>query len=111
MAPGGLIYNPRALHGSRFEPRRRRMIRARCLSALLVLFLVSPLPGPWGAWPRPPGGPVGRWEAPAGQMTWAVPFSLAPPFFDPGETPGLITPFLVLYAVHDALVKPMPGKP
>src|SRR4030095_6766645 len=26
------------------------------------------------------------------------------------ETPGLITPFLFLYALHDALVKPMPGK-
>jgi ABC-type transport system substrate-binding protein len=53
----------------------------------------------------------GRAEPPSGQMTWAVHFSLAPTFFDPGETPGLITPFLVLYALHDALVKPMPGKP
>ena len=50
-------------------------------------------------------------DAPAGQMTWAVHFSLAPTFFDPAETPGIITPFLVLYALHDALVKPMPGKP
>src|SRR5947207_3952278 len=49
--------------------------------------------------------------APEGQMTWAVHFSLAPTFFDPAETPGLITPFLVLYALHDGLVKPMPGKP
>src|SRR5216117_1891157 len=53
----------------------------------------------------------GRSEAPAGQMTWAVHFSLAPTFFDPAETPGIITPFLVLYALHDGLVKPMPGKP
>ena len=52
-----------------------------------------------------------RSEAPAGQMTWAVHFSLAPTFFDPAETPGIITPFLVLYALHDGLVKPMPGKP
>jgi len=87
------------------------MIRARYLSALLALFLVSPLPWTSGAWAQTPGAPVGRSEAPAGQMTWAVHFSLAPTFFDPGETPGLITPFLVLYAVHDALVKPMPGKP
>ena len=49
--------------------------------------------------------------APEGQVTWAVHFSLAPTFFDPAETPGIITPFLVLYALHDALVKPMPGKP
>jgi peptide/nickel transport system substrate-binding protein len=44
-----------------------------------------------------------------GQMTWAVHVSLAPTWLDPAETPGLLTPFLVLYAVHDALVKPMPG--
>jgi peptide/nickel transport system substrate-binding protein len=50
-------------------------------------------------------------SAPEGQMTWAVHFTLAPTFFDPAETPGIITPFLVLYALHDALVKPMPGKP
>ena len=48
--------------------------------------------------------------APEGQLTWAIHFSLAPTFFDPAETPGIITPFLVLYALHDALVKPMPGK-
>ena len=30
--------------------------------------------------------------------------------FEPAETPGLITPFMFLYAMHDALVKPMPGK-
>jgi peptide/nickel transport system substrate-binding protein len=48
--------------------------------------------------------------APEGQVTWAVHFSLAPTFFDPAETPGIITPFLVLYALHDGLVKPMPGK-
>ena len=37
--------------------------------------------------------------------------SLAPTWFDPAETPGIITPFMVLYALHDAMVKPMPGKP
>ena len=35
--------------------------------------------------------------------------SLAPTWFDPAETPGVITPFMMLYALHDALVKPMPG--
>jgi len=49
-------------------------------------------------------------DAPAGQMTWALHFSLAPTLYEPAETPGLITPFLILYALHDALVKPMPGK-
>src|SRR4051794_10779159 len=48
--------------------------------------------------------------APHGQLTWGVHVSLAPTWFDPAETPGIITPFMVLYALHDALVKPMPGK-
>jgi len=48
--------------------------------------------------------------APEGQLTLATHFTLAPTFFDPAETPGLITPFMLLYALHDALVKPMPGK-
>ena len=47
--------------------------------------------------------------APEGQMTWAVHVSLAPTWFDPAETSGIITPFLFLYALHDAVVKPMPG--
>src|SRR5205807_913920 len=51
-----------------------------------------------------------RSEAPAGQMTWAVHISIAPTFFDPAEVPGVISPFMVIYALHDALVKPMPGK-
>ena len=42
-------------------------------------------------------------------MTWAVHISLAPTWFDPAETPGLITPFMVIYAMHDAMVKSMPG--
>ena len=37
--------------------------------------------------------------------------SLAPTWFDPAETPGIITPFMVLYALHDAMVKAMPGNP
>src|SRR5499425_3783081 len=53
--------------------------------------------------------PEVRSEAPAGQMTWAVHVSLAPTWFDPAETSGIITPFMVLYALHDAVVKPLPG--
>jgi peptide/nickel transport system substrate-binding protein len=48
--------------------------------------------------------------APEGQMTWALHFSLAPTLFEPAETPGVVSPFMILYALHDALVKPMPGK-
>jgi peptide/nickel transport system substrate-binding protein len=49
--------------------------------------------------------------APEGQMTWGVHISLAPTWFDPAETQGIITPFLVMYAIHDALAKAMPGNP
>ncbi len=52
-------------------------------------------------------GPVAA--APEGQMTWGVHISLAPTWFDPAETPGIGTPWMILYALHDALVKPMPG--
>jgi HEPN domain-containing protein len=45
--------------------------------------------------------------APEGQLTWAVHVSLAPTWFDPAETSGIITPFLFLYALHDAMVKPI----
>src|SRR5438093_13748870 len=45
------------------------------------------------------------------QMTWAVHVSLSPVWFDPAEHTGIITLMKVLYAVHDALVKPMPGNP
>ena len=80
---------------------RPRLSIASLLLALVMLVSVAP----------PAGAQSARPEAPAGQMTWAVHFSLAPTFFDPGETTGIITPFLVLYALHDGLVKPMPGKP
>jgi len=49
--------------------------------------------------------------APEGQMTWGVHITLAPAWFDPAETQGIITPFMVMYAIHDALVKAMPGNP
>jgi peptide/nickel transport system substrate-binding protein len=49
--------------------------------------------------------------SPEGQLTWGIHVSLAPTWFDPAETPGIITPFMVLYALHDGMVKPMPGQP
>jgi peptide/nickel transport system substrate-binding protein len=47
--------------------------------------------------------------APEGEMTWGVHISLAPTWFDPAETQGLITPFMIMYAIHDAMAKSMPG--
>jgi peptide/nickel transport system substrate-binding protein len=70
------------------------MIRRALITAvLLTLVAFSPAMG-----------------APEGQLTWAVHVSLAPAWFDPGETAGIITPFMFLYAIHDAMVKSMPGQ-
>jgi peptide/nickel transport system substrate-binding protein len=46
---------------------------------------------------------------PEGEMRWALYVTLSPLWFDPAEVVGVLTPFWVLYALHDALVKPMPG--
>ena len=48
---------------------------------------------------------------PSGELTYGVHISLAPTWFDPAETPSLITPYMIYYALHDALLKPMPGDP
>src|ERR1051326_1118234 len=48
---------------------------------------------------------------PQGEMRWALYVTLPPAWFDPAEVVGVLTPFWVLYALHDALVTPMPGNP
>src|SRR2546427_4128583 len=63
-------------------------------SAILVLLLL--------AW-------FGSAEAAAeGTVTWGVHASLVARWLDPAETEGTIIPFMMLYALHDALLKPMP---
>jgi len=69
--------------------------RLSLLIPILVLTLLAPLA------PTP--------AAAQSQMTWAIHITLAPTWFDPGDHTGIITPMKVLYALHDALVKPMPG--
>src|SRR5438445_12175465 len=86
--------------GSHGTGLRRAPMMSR-LASLLVLSIVLAVTPPAGAAP----------EAPAGRMTWAAHITLAPTWFDPAETPGIGTPFMILYALHDALVKPMPGNP
>ena len=76
-----------------------RRIRLTALAAALAAVVLA-------VYPSPPAAIA----APEGQATWAVHVSLAPTWFDPAETSGIITPFMVLYALHDALVKPMPGQ-
>jgi peptide/nickel transport system substrate-binding protein len=73
----------------------RRALVATLVAPLLVLF----------------AAPTTGSAAPEGQLAWGVHVSLAPTWFDPAETPGIITPFMVLYALHDSMIKPMPGQP
>jgi peptide/nickel transport system substrate-binding protein len=56
-------------------------------------------------------GVAGAAAAPEGQMTWGIHVSLVPTWFDPAETTGIVTPFMLMYALHDAMVKPLPGNP
>src|SRR5437773_5011250 len=72
-------------------------IRWMSIAMLVVMILV--------------GGVTAAAAAPEGQMTWGVHISLAPTWFDPAETTGIVTPFMVMYALHDAMVKPLPGNP
>jgi peptide/nickel transport system substrate-binding protein len=66
------------------------------IAALLVLLLFPALDDPAAA-------------APEGTLTWGVHVTLAARWLDPGDTEAFISPFMVLYAIHDALVKPMPA--
>ena len=50
-------------------------------------------------------------QIPDGQIVIAFDASIAPTFLDPAETSGLGTPFAFLYALHDAVAKPLPGNP
>src|SRR5215467_10872142 len=57
------------------------------------------------------GGATGVAAAPEGQVTWGIHVTLVPTWFDPAETTGIVTPFMLMYALHDAMVKPLPGNP
>ena len=47
--------------------------------------------------------------APEGTLTIAMHFSPVTRWLDPADGESTITPFLLLYALHDGLLKPMPG--
>jgi hypothetical protein len=64
-----------------------RSVRRRWLLALGLALLLA---GGWYC--------VGETSAaPKGQMVLAVDFSIAPAWFDPGETPAIGTPYIFLY--------------
>jgi peptide/nickel transport system substrate-binding protein len=74
---------------------RRRVIASSLLPALsLLLALIVCIPPAFAA---------------DGELRWGLHVTLAPKWLDPAETEAFNTPFMVLYAVHDALVKPMPA--
>ncbi|HEX2174037.1 MAG TPA: ABC transporter substrate-binding protein [Dehalococcoidia bacterium] len=55
--------------------------------------------------------PSGARVEPQGQVVYAWHTSLSPAWVDPDENQAVITPFGIQYALHDAMVKPLPGKP
>ena len=75
---------------------------ARRRPALAVALLVATLalaPAPAALAQGGPGEVVIAWHV-----------TIAPSWFDPSTAPPQITPFGMLYAIHDALVRPQPGK-
>jgi peptide/nickel transport system substrate-binding protein len=72
-------------------------MRTRSLALVLLLVLVL-VPRPAATAPPPDTLVIG------------LHVILATRWLDPGQTEALITPFMMLYAIHDALTKPMPGK-
>jgi peptide/nickel transport system substrate-binding protein len=71
------------------------------MKRLLILLLAVTIAGSSGS--------AAAQAKPEGEIRWAVYVTLAPAWFDPAEVIGVLTPFWVMYAMHDALVKPMPG--
>ena len=47
---------------------------------------------------------------PSGEVVIAWHVTIAPTWFDPSSAPPQITPFGTIYAMHDALVRPMPNQ-
>jgi peptide/nickel transport system substrate-binding protein len=74
-------------------------VRSVRLSAVLTLAVLLVLP----CVPRALAAP------PDGTMVIGLHVTLVNRWLDPGGTEALITPFMVLYFLHDALVKPMPA--
>src|SRR6266498_3095235 len=69
------------------------------ISSFLVLALLTlGLASDGAAQPLGPGESVIAWHV-----------TIAPAWFDPSTAPPQITPFGILYALHDALVRPLPG--
>jgi peptide/nickel transport system substrate-binding protein len=55
-------------------------------------------------------GPVAGQPTPAGEVVHAWHVTIAPAWFDPSTAPPQVTPFGILYTIHDAMVRPLPGQ-
>ncbi len=53
---------------------------------------------------------VAAQPTPAGEAVIAWHVTITPTWFDPSTAPPQITPFGILYALHDALLRPLPGQ-
>jgi peptide/nickel transport system substrate-binding protein len=73
------------------------MLRYLTVSCIIGMALIAVLGGATAA------------GKPEGQLVIAFDTTIAPTYLDPAETPGTATPFTFLYALHDALLKPLPG--
>src|SRR5262245_18791438 len=79
---------------------RARLSSRHCVAALLVMATLI-----LGA----AAGVIGQ-TAPAGEAIIAYHVTIAPSWFDPSTAPSQIVPFGILYAIHDAVVRPLPGQ-
>jgi peptide/nickel transport system substrate-binding protein len=73
--------------------------RLALIGSLFVVVLVFAAAASIAAGPAPSGRVVIAWHV-----------TISPAWFDPSTAPPQITPFGMLYAIHDALVRPYPGQ-
>ncbi|HSE95663.1 MAG TPA: ABC transporter substrate-binding protein, partial [Methylomirabilota bacterium] len=74
--------------------RMPRVMGAVVLAVVLLLGGIAPATG----------------QAPSGELAVSFHVTLAPSWFDPSTAPPQITPFGVMYAIHDAVLRPLPGQ-
>jgi len=65
---------------------------------------------PAAAKPEPTAAPAIAQAGPKGKFTYGFNTTIPPAWLDPQENPPQVTPYNFSYTLHDALVKPMPGK-
>ena len=73
-----------------------RRVRVGLMMAIIVTVVVVDAAG------SPP---------PAGQLVLGLSFTIAPTYFDPSEATQVIASAFFLYALHDAMIKSLPGNP